>query len=309
MNTFIKVIEVWTPTADRRQLRLADGIFNTGIQFETKSRQAVFCFNQGLPGKTWAMGFPQIINDLGNSDFVRKQDAVDANLESGVAFPIFAGEFLIAVVVFLCGGAKKGSGAIELWGSDAETPEALKFMDGYYGSLSVLEFMSRRRSFNKGEGLPGTVWDYNLPILIDDPVNSAIFLRRGNAQNDGISMAFGVPYILNENELVMTFLSTVDSPIARRCEIWVPERNHKHLFFHSGKCELVGNLALVYKNTKINRGEGLIGNAWLTGCPQICHDVNSELQLERNDVLNFKYKFVLPLIDNGLLRSLVVMYF
>jgi len=308
MNTFIKVIEIWTPTADRRKLQLVDGLFNGNDKFEGVTRRKCFEYDEGLPGKAWSTAFPQIITDLENSIFVRKQAALNANLSSAIAFPIFSGEFLLAVVVFLCGDKEFDAGAIELWGNVNGEFNTLSLIDGYYGSLEILEIMSRHRTFKKGEGLPGTVWDYNLPILVDDPGNSAIFLRRSNAEIDGISAAFGLPYRYNENEMVLTFLSTMDAPIARRFEIWVPERNHTHLFFHSGKCELNFDLSSIYRDKKIVRGYGLIGQAWQSGCPQIGRDMEKEFP-EMYDYSNsFSSAFALPIIDNGLLRSLVVFY-
>ena len=309
MNTFIKIIEIWTPTADRRKLQLADGIFNGNNEFEGVTRKKNFGYNEGLPGKAWSAAFPQIITDLENSIFVRKQGALDANLSSGIAFPIFSGEFLLAVVVFLCGDKQFDAGAIELWGNVESVPNALSLVDGYYGSLEILQMMSSHKIFKKGEGLPGTVWDYNLPILIDDPRNSAIFLRRSNAEIDGISAAFGLPYRYNENELVLTFLSSMDTPIARRFEIWVPERNHSYLFFHSGKCEFDEDLSNIYKDKKIDCGSGLIGQTWRSGCPQIGRDMGKEFPESYEYSKVFTSAFTLPIIDNGLLRSLVVLYF
>lgn len=309
MSTFIKVIEIWTPTADRTKLQLADGVFGKNTRFEASSRQKLFGYDEGLPGKAWSRAFPQIITDLENSYFQRQQQAAEANLSSAIAFPIFSGEFLLAVVVFLCGDKTYDAGAIELWSCNLEKPDVLSLVDGYYGSLRVLEHISRLRTFKKGEGLPGTVWDYNLPIIIDDPINSSIFLRRGSAENDGISMAFGLPYNYQHNELVLTFLSTLETPIARRFEIWVPDRNHSYLFFHEGKCEFGNDLTTEYEHIKVQRGEGMLGKVWLSGCPQISKNVAVDLLGKENDMSQFDSAIAIPLIDNSLLRSLVVLFF
>ena len=309
MNPFIKVIEIWTPTADRRKLHLADGVFGSNSQFETASRQTLFSYDEGLPGKAWSKGYPQIITDLEDSYFLRKQDAKNANLTSAIALPIFSGEFLLAVVVFLCGDNQYDAGAVELWSCDQENSESLCLVDGYYGSLHILEHISHRINFMKGEGLLGTVWEYNLPVIIGEPPSSAIFLRRANAENDGITMPFGIPFNYQHNESVLTFLSALDSPIANCCEIWVPERNHNYLFFHDGKNEMEGDLHKLYKDKKVERGQGLLGEVWLSGCPQITRNITNDLLMPKELASQYEAVLAIPIIDNGLLRSIVAIYF
>ena len=309
MNPFIKVIEIWTPTADRRRLKLADGVYGSYTEFEIKSRETEFNYDEGLPGKTWSKGYPQIITDFENSYFLRTQDAEAVNLSSAIAFPVFAGEFLLAVVVFLCGDKKYDAGAVELWSSDPENQDSMTLVDGYYGSLRILEHISQRTSFKKGEGLPGTAWDYNLPVIIDEPSNCSIFLRRATAENDGITMAFGIPFNYQHNESVLTFLSALDSPIAKCCEIWVPDRNHNHLFFHDGKNEVTGELKGLYKNKHVKRGQGMLGETWLTGCPQITRRVVDDMIMPAEIAEQYEAAFAIPVIDNGLLHAIVAIYF
>ena len=309
MTTFIKVIEIWPPSADRRSLQLADGVFGDYQKLAADSRTRVFSYDEGLPGKAWSRAFPQIITDLESSYFLRAKDAIEANLTSAIALPIFSGEFLLSVVVFLFGDEQYEAGAIELWSNDQDKADKLTLVEGYYGSLKYLERVSRRMSFAKGEGLPGNVWDYNLPIIVTEPANSSIFLRRGSAENDGISMAFGLPCNFQHNELVLTFLSALDTPIAKRFEIWVPERNHSYLFYHSGKCEMGEDLATLYQDKTILRGEGLVGEAWLSGCPQISRDLLNDGLLTDDHLDRLEVAFILPLIEEGLLRSIVALYF
>lgn len=309
MRTFIKVIEIWTPTADRLKLQLAEGLLGENSNFFINSRQKIVKYDEGLPGKAWSRAYPQIITDLEDSYFLRKLDAKEANLTSGIAIPIFSGEFLLAVVVLLCGDIDYDAGAIELWGSDQEEDERLRLIEGYYGCLNILERISRRMSFGKNEGLPGTVWDYNLPIIIDEPANSPIFLRRGTAENDGICMAFGFPFRFQHTELVLTFLSTLDTPIAKRLEIWIPERNHSHLFYHGGKCELGSDLTSTHQGKKILKGEGILGDVWLSGCPQISRDIQHDGLICEDKKNELSSAFLLPQIDNGLIRSILVLYY
>jgi len=309
MRTFIKVIEIWTPTDDRRNLQLAAGLLGESSGFSANSRKRLVKYDEGLPGKAWSRAYPQIITDLENSYFLRKDEAKEASLTSGIGIPVFSGEFLLAVAVFLCGDVDYDAGAIELWGGNQEENERLHLIDGYFGNLNVLERISRRMSFGKNEGLPGTVWDYNLPLIIDEPANSPIFLRRGTAENDGICMAFGFPFRYQHTELVLTFLSTIDTPIAKRLEIWIPERNHSHLFFHEGKCEMGTDLSAIYAEKRIIKGEGILGAVWVSGCPQVSNNLHDDGLITDESSSGLSSAFLLPLIDNGLLRSILVLYF
>jgi hypothetical protein len=52
-------------------------------------------------------------------------------LTCAVALPVFAGDLLKAVVVFLCGDGKVGAGAMELWHNDPAKFFEMKLVDGY----------------------------------------------------------------------------------------------------------------------------------------------------------------------------------
>ena len=133
--------------------------------------------------------------------------------------PVFSGQFLLSVRVLLCGDDEEIAGAIEVWGKNQDRPDEMKLINGYYGSLDRFEWVSRRISFQKGSGLPGSVWDYHIPQIVADMSTSESFLRASNAQLEGITTAFGIPFIYDdEREFVLTFLSARGSTIARRFE-------------------------------------------------------------------------------------------
>lgn len=309
LTTFIKVIEIWTPTSDRQGLTLSDGYFGHFDSFKQESLGNKFLFDQGLPGKAWSTAQPQIITDLEHSYFQRKRSAASVGLTSGMAIPIFSGEFLLAVVVFLCGGDEKDAGAIELWANDATESQSLALVDGYYGRLENLEYSSRKIQFSRGQGLPGMVWDYHMPMLIAKPAQSPYFIRASNAAIDNITTAFGFPFRNNRKEFVVSFLSSGDTPIARRFEVWLPDREHKYLFMYAGKCENESDLAEKYRRKKVRRGDGLKGRVWLTGCPAISRDPVGDELVWFNAKNDFEAGMVMPIIENGLLRALIVFIF
>ena len=308
-KTFIKIIEIWTPSPDKQSLTLSDGYFGKFHEFRQEAERHKFGFGQGLPGKSWATAKPQIITDLAHSYFHRKKFAADIGLNSGVAIPVFSGEFLIAVVVFLCGGNNNEAGALELWASESTHNDKLSLVEGYYGCLSNLETTSRNIKFNKGQGLPGVIWDYHIPMLIADPANSAIFDRASHSTINSINTALGFPFRNRQTDYVISLLSSNDTPIARRFEIWLPDKKHNHLFLYSGKCAIDNNFEKRHKDKIIKRGDGLKGRVWLTGCPAISDDLVADELVRFNVMDNFETGMVMPIIENGFISALVVFIF
>src|SRR5712672_2370806 len=118
MKTFIRITEIWVPTENRSELRYHDGLYGSHDEFRALSQQMRFRYNEGLPGKAWAARHPIIFRELEDSHFKRIQAATAIGLTCGVALPVFAGDVVKAVVVFLCGDSDIGAGAMELWHND-----------------------------------------------------------------------------------------------------------------------------------------------------------------------------------------------
>lgn len=304
MKTFIKVIEIWTPTQDRKRLSLADSYYGEYADFNKQSQKVSFSYGEGLPGNAWAQSSPIVITDLDHSCFMRKEAAKTSGINCAIALPIFAGQFLLSVIVFLCGDEDDLAGAIEVWGKKPDRPKEMHLMDGYYGSLKKFEWVSRRMSFQKGSGLPGTIWDYRIPQIVADLSSSASFLRASNAKLDGITTAFGIPFMYDDQrEFVLTFLSARGTPIARRFEIWLPDREHKVLTLYTGHSEIPHD---VFSFQEIEKGQGLIGQVWQTGCPAISHNPIEEGFINKNEITdNLKASVAIPVIEDGALNSVV----
>jgi hypothetical protein len=270
MKAFIRVAEIWVPTEDRTQLQLLDGLYGPLGEFRAVSEQMRFGFDEGLPGKAWAAGHPIILKGFENSYFKRTDAAKAVGLTCGVAMPVFAGDVLMAVVVFFCGDDDAHVGAIELWHNDPDKSFEMRLVDGYYGTADMFEFNSRYTRFPRGFGLPGRVWKSNMPLIIKDLFRSTAFLRWQEATEIGINRGLGIPYPHASGRVwVMTFLSARDTPIARRFEIWVPNDAGDALVFQAGDCELNTQLALDYRSARIAEGEGTIGQVWRSGVPAV----------------------------------------
>ena len=312
MKTFIRVVELWVPDRTRTRLEFGGSLCSAEFsEFRALSENTLFAYDEGLPGKAWASGHPIILTEFSNSYFKRTDEAKEAGLTCGVALPVFAGEFLMAVMVLFCGDDEKHVGAIELWHNDPEVSHEMGLVDGYYGTADMFEFNSRHTKFPRGFGLPGRVWKAGTPLIIKDLHNSRQFLRWEEASEIGINCGVGIPYkTFPDQTWIMTFLSAQATPIAERFEIWVPNEARTALVFRSGDCSKNTDLDALYASKTIGKGEGSIGGAWATGMPAISenlkYDESIAASLARSSGMN--QIIVLPVIENALLKAVLAWY-
>src|SRR3954468_20426942 len=138
MRTFIRVVELWVPDRTRTRLEFGGGLGGAAFSdFIALSEHALFAYDEGLPGKAWACRHPIILTELSGTYFKRTDEAREAGLTCAVALPVFAGEFLLAVMVLFCGDDAEHVGAIELWHNDPELSYEMGLVDGYYGSADM----------------------------------------------------------------------------------------------------------------------------------------------------------------------------
>jgi len=307
MKTFIKVTEIWIPDKDRTHLEFGSGLYGGLTDFKAASEQQQFAYNEGLPGKAWAAGHPIVLTKFEHSYFKRTAAAKEAGLTCGIAIPIFSGDFLMAVVVFLCGDDEHHAGAIEVWRNNAALENQLNVMDGYYGTLHHFEAISRTINVPKGQGLAGLAWQTGLPILIDDISKAKTFIRASDAKQAGISMGIGIPVSDNPGQpYIMTFLSAKATPIAKRIQIWIPDPQGKQLICQQGYSKNSNDLAKIFETITVNKGEGALGRVWLTGVPVISGDHEPDYNPELDSLSSM---LAIPVIEKGRLKAIVSFLF
>lgn len=307
MKTFIKVTEIWIPDKQRTQLEFGSGLYGTLIDFKADSEQQKFAYNEGLPGKAWAAGHPIVLTEFEHSYFKRTAAAKNAGLTCGIAIPIFSGDFLMAVVVFLCGDDEEHAGAIEVWCNNLKSENSLSVMDGYYGTLHDFEAISRQISVPKGQGLAGLAWESGMPVLIDDIGKGNTFIRAYDAQQAGISTGIGIPVSDNPGKpYIMTFLSAKATPIAKRIQIWIPDQQSNLLICHQGYSKNSNDLAKIFETITVNKGVGALGRVWLTGMPIITGDHELEYNPELDSLSSM---LAIPVIEKGRLKAIVSFLF
>jgi len=311
MQPFIRVIEVWTPSASGQHLEFNDGIYGPLEGFGESSKEETFRCGEGLPGKAWEQAQPVVLKTFDNASFLRTEAAHEVGLTSAVAIPVFCGKILKAVLVFLCGDMQQPSGAIEVWQDDGLS--GLTLIDGYYGDLERFEWLSKRIKFQRGKGLPGMVWDTAKP-LIADLSDSTSFLRAKAAEDNGISTNIAIPVNSNQNidEIgsVVSFLSSKSTPIAKRFEIWKPDAAGEYLLFESGIDQETTTVEEARPGRCIKKGDGVIGKTWQNGVPAITTDRKSEPSSSSSFATSKKYASLLaiPVYVKEELRSVVAFY-
>lgn len=306
MKTFIKVIEIWIPDKERTQLEFGSGLYGPLTEFKSASEQQHFAFDEGLPGKAWAAGHPVVLTRFEQSYFKRTVAAQKAGLTCGIALPIFSGDFLLAVVVFLCGDDEDHAGAIEVWCNDPANGDSLHVMDGYYGTLKHFESISRQVNMPKNQGLPGLAWATGMPVLMEDISKLTEFSRAVDAQQAGITTGLGIPVVnSNDQTYVMTFLSAKATPIAKRIQIWIPEG--KQPVCRQGHSKNSNNLAEMFETITVNKGVGALGRVWLTGMPIISG--NQEESEYNPELDNLSSMLAIPVIEQGRLKAIVTFLF
>jgi len=305
MKSFIKATEIWEPNADMTDLSLTGGLYGSEHKFYDYSKRVTFKYNESLPGRAWAEQHPIILSSIDDSCFKRTEEANKIDITSAIAMPIFSGEYLMAVIVFLCSDKEDTiHGAIELWSKNQDNRNEMELVDGYYGKMESFAFASKNTKIKRAEGLPGIVWSTSMPLIIKDLGESETFLRASKAKKDGITTAIAVPTWINEDDgYVMTFLSAHNSPIAHRFEIWIPDETAEALIFRDGFSDEGIDLSEHYRLTRLDKYNSIAGQAWRTGRPVIGNKVNGEKELTLNSFL------ALPLLQNGFCKSVIMFYF
>jgi len=310
VTTFIRAAEVWVPGRDRNTLEFSAGLYGSAKRFGALSRSMCFGRGEGLPGQAWAQGRPVMLRQFAGSYFRRTAAAHADGLTAGIALPIFAGDFLTSVLVIFCGDDDDHAGAIELWHNAAPSAD-MTLADAYYGRTGdTFETVSRHLSLRRGTGLPGLAWQNAGPVFMADLGRAAGFLRADSAQRVGINRGFAFPCSTPGDDVwVMAFLSALGTPIVRRFEVWEPGAGKATLVRNGGYCETAGMLD-TGAPLELDRGQGSIGQAALTGVPALSDSVAGEPVVAAGALAaGLQTLLAVPVLRGGRLASVVAWYF
>jgi hypothetical protein len=115
----------------------------------------------------------------------------------------------------------------------------------------------------------------------------------------------------DDDTYVLAFLSALDTPIARRIEVWRPQADGLRLHRVDGFCEVAGSLGRGARSRVIERGQGSIGQPSLTGLPALSEHAQAEPGGVGEDATQagLRTLMALPVLRDGRLVATVVLYF
>lgn len=282
-SCFLRGLEVWRPAAAGETLRCDDGVYHDAPQSKISSQPFHHADGGGLSDLAWRKRTPQIMDDLQAGAFIRGDAALDAGRDCGIALPFFRGSELRGVLVMLLERSPETRGAIEVWRPNDRRELALA--DSSYRNLEKFARLSQYVKFPCGAGLPGQVWQTRFPKVIGDLANTPSFVRVSGARADRLTMGLAIPFMNSPWELdsVALLLSSEQSPLARRIEVWRRDEQGDQLVLHSrdsimdsGKPKhAAGEGPESAAESRLAIGEGVAGRVWEQAAPLVFHDLSS----------------------------------
>jgi hypothetical protein len=317
MKSFIRIAEVWAPTADGTRLQLSSGVFPDVAAFEAITRQMSFARGEGLPGRAWEAGHPLMLNELVGSYFKRAAAAHAIDLTCAVACPVFQHNTLRCVVVFLMGGGPSSVGSVELWCNDSRLSSDMTLVDGYFGTsprAAELKALTQDGWLPRGAGAPGLAWQKQETVCIPDIAHSKHFLRKDAALALGIGRALAIPCLAGASSTwVLALLSAASAPIARRVEIWrESEAGPGTLERMAGFCEHLGTLAAESRAGLKAVASDAIHTAWRTAVAQATDPLPAQCKGgDQGDLAaaGISTLLALPVMDGDAVNEVVALYF
>ncbi len=295
---------------DGKTLELSSGLYDDMPYFEAVSRGMTLGRNEGLPGRAWTAGHPIVLKNLSNSYFRRGDAAFAESLTCAIALPIFRKDALTSVLVQFFGDNRYQRGAVEMWHAPPGSAE-LALADGYFGRADDLARASRETRFACGEGIPGSVWQSGMPLIVPDLASDDVFLRRDSAERPVSHRAVGIPCPASDaSNWVMTFLSARNSPLARRFEVWVPDAALGKFTLAAGYCEIAGALADIHATTDVPIDNGLFATVRTTGVPIIGKNLTkvNDAVARAASAAGLASVIAMPIFTTGEFRGIVAWY-
>lgn len=311
--SMMPVCELWVPDPEGTVLHRTAGSYVGYEIFERASDNVVFARGEGLPGRVWSTQQPEVLSTLdAPRNFVRARAAIDADLSAGFGLPIVHGDQVAAVLAFLVAQGPEPTGVMEVWCPDAKG-ELLVWHSGFYGQLDEILEVSMATRFAPGQGLPGRVWEHRRPEIVESlwPSESDEFLREEVAMVAGLTTGFAIPVIVGgEVRSVVVLLSTSDMTFAKVIEIWRPNADGTALEKDSGYYGRLSDFGSRSEAVTFGRGEGLPGQVWESGMPQLIAPLDANSGFARYQAaqsVDLTVAMGIPIIDGDEVTSVILM--
>lgn len=215
-RSLIRAIEVWVPRD--HVLVQSSGVY-ADRDLARVSARSTFRRGEGLPGAAWSTERPLVWHDLG-VHFARAEQARAAGVDVALALPVFNGNVLTAVIVFLMSKALGSPGCLEVWEANADL-RVLSHGGGHYRGCADFEKFSQLIQFPFGTGLPGGTYSTGQPLVMHDVRQATTFVRAGLAASSGLRFGIGLPFRHGRSvQYVVTLVAGEDRPFLQTLEHW-----------------------------------------------------------------------------------------
>jgi hypothetical protein len=260
-RSLIRAIEVWVPRG--HVLVQSSGVYGDR-ELARVSARATFRRGEGLPGAVWTTERPLVWHELG-VHFVRAEQARSAGVDVALALPVFNGNRLTAVIVFLMSKAHGSPGCIELWEANADL-RVLAHGGGHYAGCPDFEKFSQLIQFPFGTGLPGSTFSAAKPVVLHDVRQATTFVRAGLAARCRLRFGVGLPFRHGRSvSYVATLIAGEERPFLQTLEHWeAAEGSREPRLALRASSEAVAEPA-----SREAPGEQLAGDVLASGVPKV----------------------------------------
>jgi len=207
-------------------------------------------------------GLPEIVTD---------RSKLPEGIAAVLIFPIYRDGGVVSVVALAASDDSSALGVFEVW-EPVGTHDEVRLAKGYYSQLERFQNVSTFVRFEKGSGLPGTVWDRHRAVVHNDLPNHPGFLRAAGASAEALTTAVGIPIFDDEFVASVVLISSAKSPLARGVEIWAADGDGFILV--EGAYPGLADRFSLKAGTRLSGDQGLPGLVASRGGATVCEDAD-----------------------------------
>ncbi|HBJ36704.1 MAG TPA: GAF domain-containing protein [Planctomycetaceae bacterium] len=260
---------------------------------------------------TQASDFKQLVQSLGLSGLpliVTDSERLPPGVAAVLLFQVYRDGEIVSVVALAASDRDSALGVFEIWEPVGEFDE-VRLAQGYYSKLDRFQNVSAYIRFEKGSGLPGSVWHRRRAVVHNDLPNHPGFLRAAGASAEALTTAVGIPIFDDDFVASIVLISSAKSPLARGIEIWTPDGDGFVLL--EGSYPSLDASFSLSSGTRLESGEGLPAMARQHGGACVSSDVSvfaAGREIAAGLATGHR-ALALPYYDGSLLTSVVVLLF
>ena len=193
---------------------------------------------------------------------------------SAFVWPVIDRGEVTAVVAMYLNSSSRNALAAEIWAGKAGRSE-LCLVESLYSGLDRFAKLSQYIAFPKGSGLPGRVWQTNLPQMDGSLTDSPSFMRSSGAESEGLDVGYALPCVDGSSlNAVALLLSGRGCPAAQVFETWVPDQRGGSLRLRCAEGVYLDapHTEKASRGLDVPAGDTWIGRAWATRKPEVVCD-------------------------------------